>query len=127
LDFSNSVQFGFQSQVLGFGFFSVSVFAHHRNARVILVCENTKTESINFDKKFQLKHIDWPRLVWRSYSSHSVSSTPSHSAWLVCLSICHSSELINNGSTDRLAVWVEDAGGPKISYTSGKPPVGRLQ
>ena len=29
-----SIRFGFQSQVLGFGFFSVSVFAHHHNARV---------------------------------------------------------------------------------------------
>jgi len=36
----------------------------------ILVRENTKRESINFHKKFQIKYIDWPRLVWRSYSSH---------------------------------------------------------
>jgi len=29
----------------------------------ILVCENTKTESVNFHKKFQLNYIDRPRLV----------------------------------------------------------------
>ena len=28
------IWFGFQSQVLGFGFLSVSVFTHHHNARV---------------------------------------------------------------------------------------------
>jgi len=48
---------------------------------ILLVCENTKTESINFHKKFQLKYIDWPRLVWRNYSSQLVWSSPSHSAW----------------------------------------------
>ena len=37
--------------------------------------------------------------------------TFSHSAWSVCLSICHSSEPFNNGSTDWHAVWVEDSGG----------------
>ena len=49
--------------------------------RSIPVCENTKTESINFDKKLHLKHIDRPRWVCRSYSSHLLWSTPSHSAW----------------------------------------------
>ena len=34
---------------------------------------------------------------------------------VVGLSICHSSEPFNNGSTDRHAVWVEDSGGPKES------------
>jgi len=46
-------------------------------------------ESINFHKKFQLKFIDRPRLVWRRYSSQWVWSTPSHSAWWVPLLICH--------------------------------------
>jgi len=85
-----SIRFGFQYQVLGFVFFSFSLRTPPQ-CKSILVCENTKTESINFNTKFQLKHIDRPRLVWRSYSSHSVWSTPSHSVWLVCLSICHSS------------------------------------
>jgi len=81
----------------------------------ILVYESTKTELINFDKKFQLKYIDRPRLVGRSYSSHTVWSAPSHLAWSVCLSICYSSEPLNNGSTDRRAIWVQDSGGPKES------------
>jgi len=38
----------------------------------ILVCENTNVDSINFHKKFQLKYINRPCGVWRSYSSHSV-------------------------------------------------------
>ena len=78
-------------------------------------CLCTKTELINFDKKFQLKYIDRPRLVGRSYSSHTVWSAPSHLAWSVCLSICYSSEPLNNGSTDRRAIWVQDSGGPKES------------
>jgi len=57
-----SIRFGFQSQVLGFVFFGF-VIRTPCNARVILLCENTKTESINFHKKFQLKYIDRPRLV----------------------------------------------------------------
>ena len=36
---------------------------------------------------------------------------------MVGLSICHSSEPFNNGSTDRHAVWVEDSSGPKESCT----------
>jgi len=39
-----SIRFGFQSQVLGFGFFSVSVFAHHHNARVSQ-CVKTLSQS----------------------------------------------------------------------------------
>jgi len=31
----------------------------------------------------------------------------------VCLSVCHTGEPCKNGCTDRGAVWVEDAGGPK--------------
>jgi len=61
-----SIRFGFQSQVLGFGFFGFGI-PPPQQCKSILVCENTKTESINFHKKFQLKYID---LVWRSYSLH---------------------------------------------------------
>jgi len=38
---------------------------------------------------FQLKYTDRPHWVWRSYSSHLLWSTPSHSAWWVCMLICH--------------------------------------
>ena len=53
----DSVQFSISST--RFRFFSVSVYAHHHNATVSQ-CENTKTESINFDKNFHLKHTDRP-------------------------------------------------------------------
>jgi len=74
LDFLISVQFGsvFSPK------YSVSVFFFGFGIRTppqcksILVCENTKTEPINFHKKFQLKYIDRPRWVWRSYSSQMV-------------------------------------------------------
>jgi len=65
--------------------------------------------------QFQLKYTDRPCRVWRHYSSHSVWSIPSHSAWLVGLSICHSTEHFNNGSTDQYAIWVEDSSGPMES------------
>ena len=45
-------------------------------------------------------------------------------AWSVCLSVCHTSELCKNGSTDRDAVWVEDTGWPTkpcIRWGSGPP------
>jgi len=54
-----SHRFGFQSQVLGFGF----VIRTPLQRKSILVRENTKTESTNFHKKLQLKYIDRPRLV----------------------------------------------------------------
>ena len=60
----------------------------------ILVCENTKMESIKFDKKFQLKYIDQPRRVWRSFWSKVFHTWHGRS-----LSVCHSSEPFNNGST----------------------------
>jgi len=41
--------------------------------------------------------------------------SPSHLAWLVYVSICHSCEPFGKGSTSRHAVWVEDSGGPKVS------------
>jgi len=65
-------------------------------SKSFLVCENTKTELINFHKKFQLKYIDRPRLVWRSYPSHLVWSAPSHSLWWVPLSICHNLKEFKN-------------------------------
>jgi len=91
-----SIRFGFQSQVLGFVFFFVFAICTPPQCKSIPVCENTKTESINFHKKFQLKHIDWPRWVWRSYSSHLVWLTPSHSVRSVCLLICHNLEEFKN-------------------------------
>jgi len=69
----------------------------------IPVCENTKMESVNVDKKFHLKHIDRPCWVWRSYSSHLVWSTPWHSAWSVCLLMCHSLEEFKNCFTQILS------------------------
>jgi len=60
----------------------------------ILVCENSKMESIKFDKKFQLKYIDQPRRVWRSFWSKVFHTWHGRS-----LSVCHSSEPFNNGST----------------------------
>jgi len=83
-----SIRFSFQSQVLSFVFFD-SAIRTPPQCKSIPMCENTKTESINFHKKFQLKYIDRPRLLWRSYSSHLVWSAPSHSAWWVPLSISH--------------------------------------
>jgi len=46
-DFSISVSFGFQYQVHGFGFFSFGIRTPPQ-CKSILVCKNTKTESINF-------------------------------------------------------------------------------
>jgi len=89
-----------------FRFFDFGIRTPPR-CKSILVCENTKTQWINLDEKFQLQYIDRPCRVWRSYSSHS--------AWSVCLLICHSSEPFNNSSADRHAIWVEDSGGPKES------------
>jgi len=62
-----SIWFGFQSQVISFGFFGFDIRTPPQ-CKSILVYENSKAESINFHKKFQLKYIDWPRRVWRSYS-----------------------------------------------------------
>jgi len=62
-------------------FFGFGICTPPQCKSILLVCENTKTESINFHKKFQLKYIERPCLVWRNYSSHLVWSTPSHSAW----------------------------------------------
>jgi len=45
------IRFGFQSQVLGFGFFSFGILTPPQ-CKSILVCENTKMESINFHKSF---------------------------------------------------------------------------
>ena len=64
-----SIRFRFQSQVLGFGFFGFRICTPPQ-CKSIPLCENTNTESTNFDKKFHLKHTDRPRWVWRSYSSH---------------------------------------------------------
>jgi len=56
------IRFGFQSQVLGFSCYSFGIRTPLR-CKSILVCENTKTELINFHKEFQLKYIDLPHLV----------------------------------------------------------------
>jgi len=47
----SSIRFGFQSQVLGFGF---GIRTPPRS-KCILVCENTKMESTYFDEKFSSK------------------------------------------------------------------------
>jgi len=56
-----SIWFGFQSQVLGFGFY----IPPQCQSKLILVPENTKTEWIYVDGKFPSKYIDRPRQVWR--------------------------------------------------------------
>jgi len=66
-------------------------------------------ESIYFDEKFLLKYIDRPRRLWSSYSSHSVWSTPSHSAWSVCRSVTAVSPSITAQPIDMpfgLRTWV---------------------
>jgi len=67
--------------------FSIRTSPQCRN---ILVCENTKTESMYFHGKFPSKCVDRPCRVWRSYSSHLVWSTPSHSASQRGGSLCRS-------------------------------------
>jgi len=59
-----SILFGFQSQILSLCYISFSI---RTSPQCILVCENTKTESINSDKKFQLKYTDRSRRVWRNF------------------------------------------------------------
>jgi len=49
------IRFFFESQVFGF---SICTPPQRRS---ILVCENTKTESIHFDEKFPSNYIDRPR------------------------------------------------------------------
>jgi len=51
------IRFGFQPQVLGFGFFGFGISTPPQ-CKSIPVCENTNTELINLHKKFHLKHID---------------------------------------------------------------------
>ena len=88
-----SIRFSISS--IRFRFFSSFGICRPPQCKSIPVCENTKRESIDFHKKFQIKYIDRAHLMW-SYSSHLVWSTPSHSAWLVPLTICHNYEEVKN-------------------------------
>jgi len=97
--------FDFQSDVLGFVFFFVFGIRRPPQCKNMLVCENTKTESINCDKKFQLSRLTgytecegvcfWWKVL---HTWHGLSvGLSQHGAF-------------SNGSTDWHAVWVEDSG-----------------
>ena len=77
----------------------------------ILVCENTQTESINFNKKFHLKHIDRPHPVRRSFWWKVLHAWHGRSIW-------RSATAVSPSITAQLIdiVWVEDSGGPKVSF-----------
>jgi len=81
LDFSILVRFSSVLFFFGFGIRTPP------QCKSILVCENSKIESMYFDGQFLLKYINRTHWVWRSYSSHLVWSTPLHSAWSVRLSV----------------------------------------
>jgi len=90
--------------------FSIRISPQHSS---ILVCENTKTGRYTSTETVSVKvyRPTMPSVKELFFTLGVVN--PSHSAWSVCLSICHSSEPFSNGSTDRHVVWVEDSGGPK--------------
>jgi len=57
----------------------------------ILACENTKMESVNFDKKFHLKHIDRPRRVRRHFWWKVLHTWHGRSIWRSATAVSPSS------------------------------------
>jgi len=105
----SSILFRSHPQVLYFYFFGFGIRTPPQ-CKSIVVCKNTKAESTNFHKV----SIKVYRPTAASVKEFLMES-PSHLAWLVYLSISHSSESFNNSSTDRHAIWVEHSGRPMQS------------